>query len=132
MGSTQTKSKKTEPVIHPFWFEIPVLNMDRAVLFYNTIFGLKMKSFAHNEFAMALFPEKSKISGALITGPGCIPSESGTLVYLNCKDIDTTLAKIEYAGGRIVLGKTLINEVSGYFALFIDSEGNKLALHSNF
>lgn len=81
---------------------------------------------------MAFFPADQGIGGALVMGPGCIPSEVGTLVYLNAgNDLSPVLEKIQEAGGRIVLEKTQINDESGYFALFIDSEGNKLALHSN-
>ena len=82
-------------------------------------------------YSMALFPADNGIGGALVKGEGSIPGEIGTLVYLNAgKDLNTVLNKIQDAGGHIILEKTLISEESGYFALFIDTEGNKLALHS--
>ncbi len=129
MGSINTKQIK-EKEYNMSWFEIPVHNIERAALFYSNIFSIKMEAINLNGYSMALFPEKTGIGGALVQGPGCVPSEAGTLVYLNCKDLSKTISKIELAGGRIVMGKTLINPESGYFALFIDSEGNKLALHS--
>jgi len=68
---------------------------------------------------------------AIVAGPGSTPSDSGPLIYLNAgKDLNQILNRIEPAGGRIIMPKTMINEESGYFAIFIDSEGNKLALHS--
>lgn len=67
-----------------------------------------------------------------MAGSGYVPSDSGSLIYLNGgDDLSLVLDKVEPAGGRIIMPKTLISEESGYFAVFIDSQGNKLALHSN-
>jgi predicted enzyme related to lactoylglutathione lyase len=53
------------------------------------------------------------------------------LLYLNGgKDLTVVLSRIEAAGGRVIMGKSLIDEAVGYFALFMDTEGNRLALHS--
>lgn len=77
------------------------------------------------------FLQKNGIGGAIVAGPGSTPSDTGSLLYLNGgKDLNLILEKVEAAGGRIIMPKTLINEEAGYFAIFIDSEGNKLALHS--
>ena len=60
-----------------------------------------------------------------------MPSDCGPLIYLNGgKDLNNVLNKVEEAGGRIVMPKTLISKEMGYFAIFIDSQGNKLALYS--
>ena len=81
--------------------------------------------------AMAFFPPTTGISGSVISGQGYVPSDGGPLIYLNGgKDLNTVLNKVENAGGRIVMAKTLISEDVGYFAIFIDSQGNKLALYS--
>jgi hypothetical protein len=70
------------------------------------------------------------VGGALIAGPGCIPNDTGILIYLNAgNDLDGVLGRVELAGGRVIMPKTLISESAGSFALFIDSEGNRLALH---
>jgi len=113
------------------WFEIPALNFHRAVNFYNQIYGIEMETTNMNNYDMAFFPANKGIGGAVVYGEGCIPSDAGPLVYLNGgRDLDVILSRIEPAGGRIILQKTLINEAVGYFALFIDTEGNRLALHS--
>lgn len=113
------------------WFEIPVLNMERATNFYNHIYCIKMKTNEMNDYSMAIFPVTTGIGGALVMGQGCIPSETGSLVYLNGgKDLQPILDKVEEAGGRIIMPKTKINDDAGFFALFIDSEGNKLAINS--
>ena len=113
------------------WFEIPVLNMERATDFYNHIYGIKMEFTKMKDYAMAIFPVTTGIGGALVMGQGCVPSETGALVYLNGgKNLQPILDKVEEAGGRIIMPKTKISDEAGYFALFIDSEGNKLAINS--
>jgi predicted enzyme related to lactoylglutathione lyase len=92
---------------------------------------MKMPIVELNGYAMSIFPTDSGIGGAIVMGPGSTPSEFGSLVYLNGgNDLNDILNRIEAAGGRIIMSKTLINKESGFFALFIDSEGNKMALHS--
>jgi len=89
-----------------------------------------MEVVRNGEFVMAYFPAEHGVGGALIQGPGCYPNDSGVLIYLNAGgDMDSILARIEGAGGRIIMPRTLIGDQAGHFALFIDSEGNRLALH---
>ncbi len=133
MGSTSSGKKKKQESIKDYvsWFEIPAINFQQAVNFYNYIYGIKMEQHVTDVNAMAFFPVTTGIGGAVIAGPGSVPSDSGPLIYLNGgKDLNNVLNKIEAAGGRIVMSKTLISKESGYFAIFIDSQGNKLALHS--
>lgn len=112
------------------WFEIPVWDIHRAARFYGTIYNMEMEVGNNAEFAMAYFPADQGIGGALIQGPGCIPSDHGSLIYLNAgNDLDGVLARVELAGGRVIMNKTLISDAAGSFGLFIDSEGNRVALH---
>lgn len=133
MGGTTSNKKKKEKIINCInWFEIPAINFQQSVDFYNTIFGIEMERNFNGNYAMAFFPAEGGIGGAVVAGPGSTPGDSGPLLYLNAgEDLSIVLDRVEPAGGRIVMPKTLINEESGYFAVFIDSEGNKLALHSN-
>lgn len=132
MGGTTGKTKKTEKIKdYISWFEIPAINFQQSVNFYNNIFGIEMEKNIDDNYAMAFFPVKNGIGGAVVAGPGSIPGIIGPLLYLNGgEDLNIVLNRVEGAGGRIVMTKTFINEDSGYFAIFIDSEGNKLALHS--
>ena len=133
MGGVSSNKKKnnTEFKDYVSWFEIPAIDFKQAVNFYNHIFGIEMIQNVTEENAMAFFPVTKGIGGAVISGPGSVPSDIGPLIYLNGgKDLSNVLDKIEDAGGRIVMPKTLISEEAGYFAIFIDSQGNKLALHS--
>ncbi|MEX2350391.1 MAG: VOC family protein [Flavobacteriaceae bacterium] len=133
MGGVSSKKQKTEKPFKDYvnWFEIPAVNFQQAVNFYNHIYAMDMEINQDENYTMAFFPATTGIGGAIVAGPGSTPSDTGPLLYLNGgKDLNTILQRVEKAGGRIVLPKTLINEDSGYFAIFIDSEGNKLALHS--
>lgn len=114
------------------WFEIPAMNFERAVEFYNTIYKIKMETNSMNGYSMAFFPGENEVGGAIIAGEGSEPSDKGPLLYLNGgSDLNLVLERVEQAGGRVLLTKQKINDEAGHFALFIDSEGNKMALHSN-
>ena len=113
------------------WFEIPALDHDRARGFYSEVFGLELKTETIGAFTMSYLPTSQGIQGAIISGVDCTPSQVGPLLYLNAgSDLEGMIARVEKAGGMMVLPKTLINEENGYFAIFIDSEGNRLALHA--
>lgn len=116
------------------WFEIPAGDIERAKKFYEAIFGIKMEVQDMMGMKMAFFPYEpgsGKLSGALVQGPMHQPSASGAVVYLNANpDMDESLAKIEAAGGKVVMPKTKINDDIGHMAFFMDSEGNRVALHS--
>lgn len=114
------------------WFEIPATDIDRAVKFYSTILGVEFQTTEMGGYKMAFFPmEQSGVSGAIVSGEGCEPSQTGTLVYLNAgDDLSDILSRVEPNGGSVVMPKTLINEEYGYMAAFIDTEGGKVALHS--
>jgi len=120
------------------WFEIPVLNMERAKEFYETIFSFKIRVESMGEAIMGFFPCKCDckdvcecVGGALVELDGEKPSGDGTNVYFDCgQDLQPVLARVERAGGKIVIPKSLIAEEIGYYANIIDSEGNRIALHS--
>lgn len=133
MGTIASNKQKIEKTFTNYvsWFEIPAVNFKQAVNFYNHIYSITMEENFNGNHSMAFFPARNGIGGAVVAGPGSTPSDTGTLIYLNGgKDLNNILSKVEEAGGRVVMPKTLINEDHGYFAIFIDSEGNKLALHS--
>lgn len=116
------------------WFEIPVKDFDRAQTFYSTIMGGEITEVPMEDgMRYGLFPHDTDngVGGGIISGnQEQKPSMDGATVYLNGgEDLSTPLAKVEAAGGKIVMPKTAIGE-NGFMALFIDTEGNKLALHS--
>ena len=130
MGSTASLKNHKRPKDFISWFEIPVYDIKRASAFYNAIYGMQMEINFNGDYAMAFFPADKGIGGALVAGPGCLPNDTGVLIYLNAgNELDSVLGRVELAGGRVIMPKTLISEQAGSFALFIDSEGNRLALH---
>ncbi len=117
------------------WFEIPASDINRAKSFYEHIFGINMGDTAEMMgMQMAMFPASDgKVSGGLVQSSMHTPSQDGSVVYLNANEagMDNVLDKIPAAGGQVVMPKTQITPEIGYMAFFIDSEGNKVALHSN-
>jgi predicted enzyme related to lactoylglutathione lyase len=114
------------------WFEIPVSDFDRAKLFYSMIYNYEMPDQLMGPIRMGFFlVEKGGIGGAIVYGEGCVPSQEGTLVYLNGgKDLSVILDRVENAGGKVITPKTKITDELGYYAIFRDCEGNRVALHS--
>ncbi|MCE2503251.1 MAG: VOC family protein [Chlorobi bacterium] len=113
------------------WFEIPARDFDRAVKFYETILETKLHHFGSPETKYAFFDHESSVSGGIKEHTGAIPSENGVLIYLNAgEDLQPILDCVEPAGGKILSRKELISEEIGCSAQFLDSEGNRLALHS--
>lgn len=114
------------------WFEIPVIDFERARKFYGYIYDFDMPRITMGETLLGFFPvERGGIGGAIAQGPGYVPSEVGALVYLNGgEDLSVVLNRVAEAGGKVLATKTLITPELGYYAVFNDTEGNKVALHS--
>ena len=117
------------------WFEIPTEDIERATKFYSTVFSIEMQVLEFGGMPMAFFPfepESGKLSGALIKSDMHVPSASdGPVLYLNADpDLSDALGRVEAAGGTIIVPKTQISEENGHMAFFIDSEGNRMAMHS--
>lgn len=114
------------------WFEIPTGDFDRALKFYNAIFGFKMHVQDFQEIKMAFFPcDKGAVGGALVYHDWYSPSNKGILIFLNAgPDLEKVLSKAEKAGGKVVIKKKLISPEIGYMGVFEDTEGNRVALHS--
>ncbi|MFW6224375.1 MAG: VOC family protein [Bacteroidota bacterium] len=112
------------------WVEIPANDFQRAVDFYSTILNTELQVFEGENEQMACFPGGE---GAISKAEGYNPSKDGVIVSLNAGEtMEHTLQKITENGGSILQPKTKIEaEGRGYFAVFMDSEGNKLGLYSD-
>ena len=120
------------------WFDIPVSDLDRARTFYGTVLGreltpqldLGVEDPRENDVQAIFLAEDGVGGGALVQHALYRPSQEGSVVYLNGgDDLSVPLGKVEAAGGKIVLEKTGIGE-NGFIAYFLDTEGNKVGLHS--
>jgi len=115
------------------WIEIPVLDFERAKAFYSAIFDYTMPSnqMGPNQMGFLLFEQGKGVGGAIVKGPGYAPTPNGPLPYLAAgSDLAAVLARIPAAGGVVLQEKTLVAPGLGYYALFLDCEGNRIALHS--
>jgi predicted enzyme related to lactoylglutathione lyase len=126
--------KKTTNSMNSFVsiFEIPATEISRAVGFYQEILAINIDQMDVQGMQMGIFPyEGQMITGVIIKGDGYRPSADGVTIYLNGGDnLQIILDKVEKNGGKIVVPKTLHADESGYFAMFLDTEGNKIGLHS--
>jgi predicted enzyme related to lactoylglutathione lyase len=113
------------------WFEIPVVDLDRATKFYGDVLkaSLRRENFFGTE--MAVFKtEEPGVGGALVRHEKMHPQPDGTLVYLNLDgQLDAALGRVQGAGGAVLLPKTSIGDM-GEIALIRDSEGNRVGFHS--
>jgi len=121
--------KKSNPVVY---FEIPVIDMDRATKFYSNVFNFNFDTTIIDNNEMALFPfiqENSGISGALVKGEIYKPTKDGVLIYFNTANMDETLRLANTNGGKILYPKT--DNGVGLVAEFEDTEGNRIALYQS-
>ena len=114
------------------WFEIPATDFNRAVEFYKGILEVEIQETEMFGTKMGFLPSDGKnVTGAIVHGSDYKPSMEGVTLYLNGgENLQMILNKVENHKGKIIVQKTQISPEMGYFAMFIDTEGNKLALHS--
>ncbi|MEO9816948.1 MAG: VOC family protein [Flavobacteriaceae bacterium] len=116
------------------WFEIPVLDMERAITFYEKVFQITIQVQDLGGTQMGWFPwaeGKTGAAGSLVLQKEYRPSSThGVLVYFASADVQNELSQIESAGGKVLKPKTQISPEVGYMGLFLDTEGNRIALHS--
>ena len=116
------------------WFEIPVADYDRAKSFYEKILAAELVEMDVAGSRMIMLPcdqDPGVVGGALVENADMSPSGNGSIVYLEAEpDLSTILDRIIALGNDVPVPKTQIDEDMGYFAHFIDSEGNRVGLFS--
>ena len=116
------------------WFEIPVADIDRAQHFYETLLARSMRREQMGPQTLAIFPydDGQGVGGALLqsaTAPA--PGIEGSLVYLDAgPSLDTVLSRAGELGARVLLPKLQLPGTIGFIAHIVDSEGNRVGLHS--
>lgn len=125
------------------FFEIPAADFSRAVDFYETVFDVKLPVFECEQEKMASFMEEGETVGGIFYAPEFPisedgkpvhfqPSEYGVLIHFNCDDITETLRKVIEKGGKVIVPRTKIEaDCKGWFAVFKDSEGNRIGIYAD-
>lgn len=140
-GDTDSQTQKADPSVNKITsdmkklvsiVEIPATDFSRAVAFYQAILGMSIEEVDMGGMQMGVLPsDEETVNVVLVKGDDYKPTTDGAVVYLNGGDnLQTVLSKIEPNGGKILVPKTEISPEMGFFAMFIDTEGNKLGLHS--
>jgi predicted enzyme related to lactoylglutathione lyase len=118
------------------WFEIPANDFRRAKSFYETICGVELQEVPSPDGRQtAMFPsdwQQGEIGGSIAAGEGAVPGAVGTVVFLAASpDLQVVLDRVEGAGGQVLTPKMAIGmEGAGYMAMIMDTEGNRIGLHS--
>jgi predicted enzyme related to lactoylglutathione lyase len=107
--------------------EIPSKDVGKNSKFYADAFGWKITAFEELDYSM--FEAGDGPGGGFIAGDSSMYKPEQLVVYLESTDIDADLKKIESLGGKTVMAKTEIPGF-GWYALFTDPEGNRLALYT--
>jgi hypothetical protein len=112
--------------------EIPAADLARAKKFYQTILNITIDEMEMAGTQMGVLPsDVNTVNVVLVKGDDYKPTTDGALLYLNAgEDLQPMLNNIEQNGGQVIVPKTEISPEMGFFALFIDSEGNRMGLHS--
>ena len=112
------------------WFEIPVANLQRAADFYSEVMQITLGEMESPAGPIRTFRNGDMPIGALVQSEHNAPAQTGAILYFNSPDIDATLARVQTAGGEVSMPGTSIGE-HGRIAQFLDTEGNRVALHSH-
>ncbi len=115
------------------WFEIPVADFARAVAFYEKILATPLtQDSSFPGMRMAILPyQEPGVGGCLFEFAQAKPHADGVRIYLNGgDDLGPVLDRVVAAGGQVVMAKTFLRQDIGYIAMFSDSEGNIVGLHS--
>jgi predicted enzyme related to lactoylglutathione lyase len=127
--NTMSKATKKDALN---WFELYVNDFDRAKHFYESALQTSLQTFEMENCKMGMFPHEQGggVGGSITNMDGIAPGLGGTLVYLNVEgDLDAVLKRIPGAGGSVLKPRTSIGQ-HGFIAVFKDTEGNSVGLHS--
>lgn len=128
---TLTNNKSNNMKSYISIFEIPATEISRAVDFYQAILDIKIEKMDMPGMQMGILPyEGQMVTGVILKAEGYKPSADGVTIYLNGGDNpQVILDKVEKNGGKVLTPKTPHADGNGFFAIFLDSEGNKIGLN---
>ncbi|HEY1792570.1 MAG TPA: VOC family protein [Opitutaceae bacterium] len=113
------------------WVDIPVVKLDRAIRFYSAVLGVQVERNEFPGMSIGSFPHRDgEAAGCLYLSESVKPSADGPLVYLNVHGrLDEAVEAVVPSGGKVLQPKESIGPF-GFKAIILDTEGNRVALHS--
>lgn len=114
------------------WVDIPVTDLVRASKFYSAVLGKPVETQSFPGMTFGLLPHANDgVGGCLVEMKDRKPSMDGPQVYLNCEGrLDIAISQVELSGGKVLQPKHPIGPY-GFRAIVLDTEGNRIALHSH-
>ena len=111
------------------WFDLPVIDLQRAVKFYSAVLDVEITEMAPD--VAVISHEENEVSGCLYVKEGDRPSDHGVLLYMNVDGrLEYAVHATEAHGGQVLRSIHQIGEW-GNRAIILDTEGNRIALHSS-
>jgi len=112
------------------WFDIPVTDLDRATDFYRQVLDIEIDRYGDDVPVAVMAHGPGDVSGCLALNEGFAPSDQGPLLYFTVEGrLNEAAALVEGLGGRVLESAHSI-EPHGHRAVVLDSEGNRICLHS--
>ena len=119
------------------WTDIPVVDLDRAITFYSAVLGNEVRKFSEQGLEYGLLPhDEQNASGCLCVGSDSAgtdnkPSQNGPLIYISVEGrLDDAIKTVGANGGKVLQDRHALGP-HGFRAIILDSEGNRIALHSS-
>ena len=112
------------------WFDLPVVELDRAIDFYQNVLAIEVSKEKYETFEFAVLEHDEGNGGCLVPGkkPGDV--SDGILIYLNVNHrLQDAVTQVDKFGGKIIEPIHPIGP-HGFRAIVHDSEGNRIVLHS--
>jgi len=145
---------RNESQLQVRWIEIPAIDFDRAFKFYSAVFGLLIEEHHFNGIRHGIFAAGPGLTAAIKKMESPKKNSEGPVLFFKLTwgmspGMKEVTEKITLCGGKIIIPKTLIvdtlhekgevivprnyiDQQQGYYSVFLDSEGNKMALYSNY
>jgi hypothetical protein len=112
------------------WFDIPVADLERAAAFYRAVLGIQVETVKMEGFSFCVLAHDQGNGGCLVPNAQQISSSGGILLYMNVNGrIREAQSQVERLGGKVLEGVHAIGP-HGFRSIVLDSEGNRIALHS--
>lgn len=105
-------------------FEVPADEVERAKGFYEGLFGWKIEPMEGMDYWVIKTGHESGPGGGMMLRQ---EPNQGITNYIDVAAVDDFTAKVQELGGKILVSKTAVPGM-GYFAVCLDTEGNRFGL----